>query len=153
MVPLDGMETKLYSETASGLSGMKIPSHSFDGFVGMSRVESDRLMAELKKAVYQEKYIYRQNWEDGQIVFMDQEITLHARPTNVQDGDKRTMARAITYVNYLYPTNSRATHVRYNGQIISHDELAELVDQDRRLRFEQEQRGEYSSLTNEVFAH
>jgi hypothetical protein len=153
MVPLDGMETKLYSETASGLSGMKIPSHSFDGFVGMSRAESDRLMAELKKAVYQEKYIYRQNWEDGQIVFMDQEITLHARPTNVQDGDKRTMARAITYVNYLYPTNSRATHVRYNGQIISHDELAELVDQDRRLRFEQEQRGEYSSLTNEVFAH
>jgi alpha-ketoglutarate-dependent taurine dioxygenase len=153
MVPLDGMETKLYSETASGLSGLKIPSHSFDGFVGMSRAESDRIMEELKRAVYQEKYVYRQNWQDGQIVFMDQEITLHARPTNVKDGDKRTMARAITYVNKIFPANQRSTHVRYNGQVISHDELAKLVDADRLRRFEIEQQGQYSSLENEVYTY
>lgn len=142
MVPLDGMETRLYSETATGLSGMKIPSHSFDGFVGMSKEESNKIMKQLLKEVYQDKYVYTQNWQDGQIVFMDQEITLHARPTNIQDGDKRTMARVITYLNYLYPENKLATHVRLKGEMVSHDDFAKMVDADRLEKFEKEQEHE-----------
>ena len=153
MVPVDGMETRLYSETATGLTGMKIPSHSFDGFVGMSREESDRVMDELKKAVYQDRYVYTQNWQDGQLVFMDQEITLHKRPTNVKDGNLRTMARVITYVNKLFPENKRAEVVRYLGKQISHDELAKLVDQNRREIFESQQNGEYTSGTDEIYAY
>jgi alpha-ketoglutarate-dependent taurine dioxygenase len=143
MVPLDGMETRLYSETLTGLTGMKIPSHSFDGFVGMSRAESERLIQELKRTVYNNKYVYTQNWQDGQVVFMDQEITLHARPTNVRDGDKRTMARVITYLNKLYPGRQPATNVRFQGRQINHAEFAQLVDADRSRYFEQEQQNEY----------
>jgi hypothetical protein len=146
MCPLDGMETRLYSETLTGLTGMKLPSHSYDGFVGMSREESDRIMSELKKAVYKDQYVYTQNWNDGQVVFMDQEITLHARPTNVQDGDKRTMARVITYLNHLFPHRQPATGVRYQGQQITHAEFAKLVDADRRRYFDQEQKGEYAEF-------
>jgi hypothetical protein len=139
MVPLDGMETQLYRETATGLSGMKIPSHSYDGFVGMTRRESDRIMEELKKIVYQEKYVYTQNWQDGQIVFMDQEITLHKRPTNVKDGDKRTMARVISYVNKIFDSAQaqKAKQVRYNGNFYSLDDFAVLVDQDREKIFKE----------------
>jgi alpha-ketoglutarate-dependent taurine dioxygenase len=140
-VPIDGLETNLYSETASGLTGMKIPSHSFDGFVGMTKAESDKLLNELLKQIYREEYIYTQNWHDGQLIFMDQEITLHKRPTNVTDGDKRTMARSITYVNKLFPLSSRAQRTntfKIDGKVYNEDEFAALVDKDRRRIYEKE---------------
>jgi hypothetical protein len=138
MVPIDGMETKLYRETATGLPGLKIPAKTFNGFVGMSMDESVRLMTEIEKTVYQDQYVYTQDWQDGQIVFMDQEITLHRRPTNVRDGDKRTMARAITYLNYLYPDQQPCMHVRYNGKLLTHDEFANIVDIDRLEKYNQQ---------------
>jgi alpha-ketoglutarate-dependent taurine dioxygenase len=134
-VPLDGMETNLYSETATGRPGIKFPHHSFDGFVGMSLDESNKIFNELKRAVYQEKYVYTQNWTDGQMVFMDQEITLHKRPTNVQHGNDRLMSRIITYLNKLYPNKSPSKFVKYKGKILTHDEFAKLVDDDCLSRF------------------
>jgi alpha-ketoglutarate-dependent taurine dioxygenase len=136
-VPLNGLETKLYTETATGLSGMKIPSHSFDGFVGMSYEESARLLKEILKLVYQEKYVYTQDWQDGEIVFMDQEITLHKRPTNITHGSKRTMARVITYLDKLYPQHAPWSTVRFQGQDLTHDEFAKLIDDDRRQTFDE----------------
>lgn len=137
MVPVDGMETSLYRETATGLSGMKIPSHSFNGFVGMSKEESDKVINEIKKATYKDEYIYTQDWQDGQIVFMDQEITLHKRPTNVKDGDKRTMARVITYLNKLFNNtqSERMKTIRYNGSFYSLDDFIKIVDEDRKTIF------------------
>jgi alpha-ketoglutarate-dependent taurine dioxygenase len=136
-VPIDGMETKLYRETCTGLPGMKIQDHSFDGFVGLSREESDKVMDELKKTIYQEKYIYTRDWVDGQVVFMDQEITLHKRPTNVQDGDKRTMARVISYLNKIFDNeqSQRLSQVRYNGSLYDMDDFIKLVDEDRKKTF------------------
>lgn len=142
MVPIDGMETHLYRETATGRPGIKFPSHTFDGFVGMTREESDKIISELKSIVYKDQYVYTQNWQDGQIVFMDQEITLHKRPTNIKDGDKRTMARCITYVNHLFPDAAygrRATEVRYKGQVLTKDQFVNVVDQDRQNAFRHEQ--------------
>ena len=131
MCPIDGMETRLYSESVTGLPGIKFPSHSFDGFVGIGMQESMKILNELQKTIYQDKYVYTQNWQDGQIVFMDQEITLHKRPTNVLDGDKRTMARVITYMNKLYPNKQPTDKVRLNGKLLTHEEFASIVDKDR----------------------
>lgn len=150
MVPLDGMETKLFTESATGLPGIKLPSHSFDGFVGMSTEESQRVLNELKKVIYNDKYVYTQDWQDGQIVFMDQEITLHKRPTNVADGSLRTMARVITYLDKLYPNKIPATHVRYKGDMLSHDEFAKLVDEDRKKIFDEAQHSNYTSADANV---
>jgi alpha-ketoglutarate-dependent taurine dioxygenase len=143
MVPLDGLETNLYSESATGLPGIKFPSHSFDGFVGMDLEESYRVLDELQKIVYNDKYVYTQNWQDGQIVFMDQEITLHKRPTNIKHGDMRTMARSICYLDKLYPNKAPANKVKFQGQLWSHDEFAALVDAERLRVFTEEQQGEY----------
>jgi len=139
MVPLDRMETLLYSETASGLSGIKMPSHSFDGFVGMTREESDRIMDELKEKIFNEKYVYTRNWKDGQVMFMDQEITLHKRPTNIQSGDKRELARSIFYVNNLFDTekSKRSSTIRYNGSLYNEEDFVKLVDEARKREFEQ----------------
>lgn len=150
MVPVDGMETKLYTETATGVSGMKIPSHSFDGFVGMSREESERLFDEIKQCVFKSDLVYAHNWEDGQIMFMDQEITLHARPTNIQDGDLRTMARVITYLNKIFPDNKLVEFVRLKGKLLSHDEFAKVIDDHRKDEFIKEQQGVYVPTADEV---
>lgn len=146
MVPLDGMETRLYSENATGLSGIKLPSHSFNGFVDMSYEESFKIFRELKKAIFQDKWVYTQNWKDGQIVFMDQEITLHARPTNVKDGDARLMSRVITYLDCVCKTKLPSKTVRVDGKIYTHAEFARLVDADRKQIFEQQQLGGYTDF-------
>ncbi|CAB4133536.1 TauD Probable taurine catabolism dioxygenase [uncultured Caudovirales phage] len=138
-MPIDGMETRLYGETVTGLSGVKLLHHSFDGFVGMGREESDKILEEIKNAVFQDKYVYTQDWEDGQIVFMDQQITLHKRPTNLSHGNKRVMSRVITYLNKIYPESQPTTHVGYKGQLLTHDEFAKLVDEDRLKTFLQEE--------------
>lgn len=145
MVPLDGMETSVYQETVTGLPGIKLPTHSFDGFVGMSKAESDKVMAELRKAIFQDKYVYTRDWDDGQIMFMDQEITLHARPTNIHDGNKRTMIRCVTYLNKIFPHIQPASTVRWNGKEYSHEEFAKLVDADRLKYFDEEQAAEYAA--------
>jgi alpha-ketoglutarate-dependent taurine dioxygenase len=134
-MPIDDMETRLYGETVTGLSGIKLLYHSFNGFVGMSREESDKILEELKKTIFQDKYVYTQDWEDGQIVFMDQQITLHKRPTNLSHGNKRVMSRVITYLNKIYPEFQPTTHVGYKGQMLTHDEFAKLVDEDRLKTF------------------
>jgi uncharacterized protein (DUF488 family) len=145
MVSLDGMETRLYNETATGLSGIKLPTHSYDGFAGMSRAESDKIMQEIKKAIFKEKYVYTKDWDDGQVVFMDQEITLHARPTNVKHGDKRTMIRSITYLNKIFPNKQPTDLVRWNGKYYNYLEFAKLVDADRLKYFNQEQNQSYAN--------
>jgi alpha-ketoglutarate-dependent taurine dioxygenase len=151
MVPVDGMETRLYTETATGLSGMKIPSHSFDGFVGMSRNESFKLFDEIKKHVFKPEYVYAHNWADDQIMFMDQQITLHARPTNIQDGDLRTMARVITYVNKLFPDDQPTEVVRLNGKNLTHNEFAQVIDTHRKTAFFNEQAGKYTTKDDGVW--
>jgi len=138
MCPIDGMETNLYSESVTGLPGIKFPSHSFNGFAGMTLQESDKILNELRKLVYQDQYVYTQDWQDGQIVFMDQEITLHKRPTNIEHGSKRTMARVITYLDKLYPEVKLSDTVKLAGKTYTHDEFLVLVDQDRKTNFEKE---------------
>jgi hypothetical protein len=83
-----------------------------------------------------DEYIYTQDWEDGQIVFMDQNITLHARPTNVTAGSTRTMSRIITYMDKLYPGQGQKEEVMYEGKLYNHEEFAKLVDDQRKREFE-----------------
>jgi len=136
-VPIDGMETKLYRETCTGLPGMKVQDHAFDGFVGMSIEESNKIMKEINKVVYKDEYIYTQNWVDGQLVFMDQEITLHRRPTNVEEGNKRTMVRVCSYLNKIFDNDQskRLSKVRYAGEMYDVDDFLELVDENRKKTF------------------
>ena len=134
-LPLDGMETKLYAETVTGRPGIKLPHHSFDGFVGMSMDESLKIIKEIEQAIYKDKYVYTQDWEDGQVVFMDQQITLHKRPTNLSQGHKRVLARVITYLNHIFPDVQPSNLVRYQGEVMTDAEFAKVVDADRLKTF------------------
>jgi len=132
MVPANGMECPLVDETATGKRGFKFPSHSFSHFRGMSKKDSLKFREHIWNKINRPEYIYTHNWKDGQIVFMDQNITLHARPTDVKDGDSRTMSRTISHVDKLFPESGKIkNYVLYKGEKLSHDEFAEIVDKQR----------------------
>jgi hypothetical protein len=82
---------------------------------------------------------------------MDQEITLHKRPTNVKDGDKRTMARTICYLNKIFntPQTFRASQIRHNGLLYSLDDFARLVDKDREHIFNEKAKYEKYTVQDE----
>ena len=135
MIPINGMEHPLRDETATGVPGIKYPSHCFGGFKGMTKEESLSYRKHLWDLINKPEYIHTQDWKDGQIVFMDQNITLHARPTNVKDGDTRTMVRMVSYVNKLFEDNQPSETVLFDGEDIPHDEFAKMVDEQREKEF------------------
>lgn len=136
MVPYPEMENRLVDQTVTGRKGMRFPSHCFSHFRGMSREDSLKYREHLWSLLNKPEYIYHHHWKDGEVVFMDQNITLHARPTNVVDGDKRTMSRMISYLDKLYPGNGPADHVLYDGREIDHETFAGMVDAQRRKEYE-----------------
>ncbi len=131
-VPLDGMESPLKDQTASGVEGIKFPCHSFSNFRGINVSESNEYRKHIWSKIHKPEYIYTHHWEDGQIMFMDQSITLHARPTDVQDGNTRTLVRMVTYMDKLFPeTGKPKDSIMWNEKNIPHNEFAKLVDQKR----------------------
>lgn len=139
MCPVPGMECPLVNETAAGVPGIRFPSHSFSHFRGMSIEESVKYRGHLWSLLDQDKYKYVHDWSDGEVIFMDQNITLHARPTNVKDGDKRTMARMISYMDHLYPEKAPVDFVLCDGKRYDHDTFAKMVDDQRRKEYYAEQ--------------
>ena len=101
--PLDGLVSPLAAETPSGVGGIHFPGSMFSHFLGMKKEESKKFLDHIWNILNQEKYIYTHNWRDGEVVYMDQAITLHARPTSVEDGDMRRMWRCSGYLDKLYP--------------------------------------------------
>jgi alpha-ketoglutarate-dependent taurine dioxygenase len=128
MIPVDGLVTPLYSKLSSGIDGIHLPTHTFDRFVGMTQAESNQLYNYLCKIIYNDKYIYTQNWSDGQIVFMDQEITLHRRPTNVTSGSKRNMARVISYLNHICSDDKPGQRFYTENGELTMDQIMSMVD-------------------------
>jgi len=128
MIPLDGMECPLKEYTATGREGIKFPSHSFSHFKGMTREESLKYRDHLWSLLNKPEYIYTRDWKDGQLMVMDQNITLHARPTNVKAGDKRTMVRMVSHVNKLFKNQDPVEYIMYKGEKYPHSEFAKMVD-------------------------
>lgn len=137
MVPYPKMECPLLDNTSTHRKGIKFPSHSFSHFRGMKKRESKKFRTHLWKQIHKPEYIYTQDWQDNQIVFMDQNITLHARPTNVKDGDTRTMSRCITYMNKLIdgPKNQPKDYIHWDGKVLDHETFASMVDKQRKKEY------------------
>ncbi len=135
MVPYPQMVCALRDQTASGVKGLKFPNHCFSHFRGMSKKDSLKYRAHLWSLLHKPEYIYTHDWEDGEMIFMDQNITLHARPTNVKDGSRRTMSRMISYMDNLFPGQGPADHMMFGGEKLDHDTFAQMVDEQRREEF------------------
>jgi alpha-ketoglutarate-dependent taurine dioxygenase len=137
--PLDGLTAPLRSETASGVRGIHFPGSLFGYFLGMSQDESNKYIKHLWSLMNKPKYIYTHNWKDGEVVYMDQAITLHARPTSVEDGDTRRMWRCSGYLDKLYPGKGPMTmKINVKGEEITWDELFKRIDEVRLTEYNRE---------------
>ena len=136
MVPLAKMECPLHDRTASGVHGIRFPSQCFTHFKDVSPTESLKIKDHIWSLLNTDKNIYRHHWQDGEIMFMDQNITLHARPTNIEYGNKRTLCRISSYLDNLFPGEGPIDYVKADGEDLSLDEFAIRLDRQRRAEYE-----------------
>ena len=104
MCPDDDTEIPLVVTSPAGRKGLHFAFTSIHHFKGMSEAESQKTVAYLKERIIRDEYIYRHNWVDGDLLFFDNSITLHRRPT--KDCSKRLMFRMA--FNYDRLLNMRA---------------------------------------------
>jgi len=82
LVPEDNVEMKVTVKAPNGVKGMHFPWTSIVGFKDYTQQEFDKLYNHLVEHLWQDKYVYKHSWQDGDIVWMDQIVTLHRRPGN-----------------------------------------------------------------------
>lgn len=133
--PLPDMESSLVTQTATGKRGFFFPTHSFTKFRGMSVKDSQRYRDYLWDKINKPEYIYTHDWRDGEVMFMDQSITLHARPSSEMDSDNRTLCRMVSGLDKLFPEQAPRDNVLYQGKTYSHENFANMIDKHRRQEF------------------
>ena len=90
-VPEDNTEMPVIATAPNGDKGMHFPWTSIVGFKDYTQEEFEKLFNHLVKHLWQDKYVYSHLWQDGEIVWMDQIVTLHRRPGS--DTSKRLLHR------------------------------------------------------------
>jgi hypothetical protein len=99
----------------------KIPLSNYEASIGCQVTDidlnSDEEIIELGKTI-----------AENAIVLVDQNITLHRRPTNVTSGSKRNMARVISYHNHIYPNDVPGQTFYTERGKLTVDELMAMVD-------------------------
>jgi alpha-ketoglutarate-dependent taurine dioxygenase len=102
LVPDDGVEMPVISTAPNGMTGMHFPWTSVVGFKGYTQTEFESLYNTLVKHLWQDKYVYKHMWQDGEIVWMDQIVTLHRRPGS--DTSNRLLHRMCSdWSNIIEP--------------------------------------------------
>lgn len=132
--PIDGLETPLVNTTSAGLKGIKFPYNCWWKFKELDQKESNKFRDHLWKKIFKPEYVYEHKWKDGQICFMDQSITLHARLTAVAKSSTRTLSRCVTYLNKLINGSSQTDHVYYKGNKIDINNLLSLIDKEKQKK-------------------
>jgi taurine dioxygenase len=82
----------------SGKTGIFFPFLQIDHFQGLSKKRSREILASIGKHITQEKYVYRHEWDIGDIAFFDQYLGIHKR-----DRCKHNISRLIHRAAFNYP--------------------------------------------------
>lgn len=91
MCPIDNSEVPFVCYSPGGRKGVRLSYNTLQYFKGYTQQESDEILKFIMNHFMKEEYAYRQNWKNGELVFMDQTITVHRRTT--KDCSKRVMIR------------------------------------------------------------
>lgn len=91
MCPIDDSEVPVICYSPTGRKGIRLTYATIDHFKGYNKKESEEILNFLKSWFIKPEYMYEQKWQDGELIMMDQTITLHRRMT--EDCSKRDMIR------------------------------------------------------------
>lgn len=89
--PEEGFEKPLVAVSPGGHRGINFSYTTIKGFKGKTEQENKELFDWLYRVVFVQDRVYTHNWDDGDVLFMDQIVTLHCRPT--EDCSKRLLHR------------------------------------------------------------
>jgi alpha-ketoglutarate-dependent taurine dioxygenase len=78
--------------------GIFFPFLQIDHFQGMSKKESREILTSISKHITQDKYVYRHEWDDGDLVLFDQYLGIHKR-----NRCEHNMSRLIHRAAFDYP--------------------------------------------------
>jgi alpha-ketoglutarate-dependent taurine dioxygenase len=89
--PVEGFRKSIVSVSPGGHRGINYSFNTIIGFEGKTAAENMEIDAWLKDLIFKDSRVYTHAWDDGDVLFMDQIVTLHKRPT--KDCTKRLLHR------------------------------------------------------------
>jgi alpha-ketoglutarate-dependent taurine dioxygenase len=131
MCPIDNSEVPLVCYSPGGRKGIRLSYNTLDHFKGFSKTDSDELLQFIMSHFLKDEYVYHQDWKDGDLVFMDQTITVHRRPT--KDCSKRVMIRQTCNFDNILSKGTQGFQnigletpgIVVNGKQLTHQEYFE----------------------------
>ena len=120
MCPVNDTEVPLVIKSPGGIVGLHYSVNTVYSIKGMTKVESDRVFAEIEKGLFQEKYIY-DHWykSDSDICLFDNSMTLHRRLGWIDGRVAYRIPHDYTHLqhNSYQPYFQPEYQHRYNSQI------------------------------------
>jgi alpha-ketoglutarate-dependent taurine dioxygenase len=131
MCPIDNSEVPFVCYSPGGRKGVRLSYNTLDHFKGFNKKDSDEILKFIISHFMKDEYVYHQDWQNGELVFMDQTITVHRRPT--KDCSNRVMIRqTCNFDNILSKGTQGLQNVGFetpgiivDGKMISHKEYFE----------------------------
>ena len=133
MCPIDLSEVPVACFSTTGRSGIRLSYNTIVGFKGYSDKDTPEIIKWMLDIFMKDEYLYHHDWKDGDMVWMDQTITVHRRPT--KDCSKRVLIRqTCNFDNLLGKGTQGLQNIGYElpgiikeGKMITRDEFIHSV--------------------------
>ena len=133
MCPIDLSEVPVACFSTTGRSGIRLSYNTIVGFKGYSDKDTPEIIKWMLDTFMKDEYLYHHDWKDGDMVWMDQTITVHRRPT--KDCSKRVLIRqTCNFDNLLGKGTQGLQNIGYElpgiikeGKMITRDEFIHSV--------------------------
>lgn len=131
MCPIDDSEVPVVCYSPLGRKGIRLTYATIDHFKGYSKEESIEILEYLKNWFMRPEFMYEQKWVDGELIMMDQTITLHRRMT--EDCSKRDMIRQTCNFDKILNRGTQGLQnvgyvrpgILVDGHMLTHEEYVE----------------------------
>ena len=133
MCPIDLSEVPVACFSTTGRPGIRLSYNTIVGFKGYSDKDTPEIIKWMLDTFMKDEYLYHHDWKDGDMVWMDQTITVHRRPT--KDCSKRVLIRqTCNFDNLLGKGTQGLQNIGYElpgiikeGKMITRDEFIHSV--------------------------
>lgn len=133
MCPVDLSEVPVACSSTTGRLGVRLSYNTIVGFKGYENKDTQEIIKWMLDTFMKDEYLYHHDWNNGDMVWMDQTITVHRRPT--KDCSKRVLIRqTCNFDNLLGKGTQGLQNAGFNipgiikeGRMISKDEFIQTV--------------------------